>query len=196
MRDITFSIRYPRRLIHKQRRRLTYSHYLNLHSYGWNRIIKVIMFDSIVCLQQIWCFVEPKLHSITYWVALHYIGCIASDQHFIESNCICKRLLISIIYIEYEKYTDEAKVLADKAEVILGTITGADPSVYSSYYRVLCIYYKVILSRYRIHNRIYIIHYYIYILPSVWWSCREYSLLILLHYFSSSPFSSSPTSSG
>jgi len=38
---------------------------------------------------------------------------------------------------------DEAKVLADKASELLESITGADTSVYSSYYRVLCIYYKV-----------------------------------------------------
>eukprot|EP00027_Filamoeba_sp_ATCC50430_P007020 CAMPEP_0168558914 /NCGR_PEP_ID=MMETSP0413-20121227/10234_1 /TAXON_ID=136452 /ORGANISM="Filamoeba nolandi, Strain NC-AS-23-1" /LENGTH=387 /DNA_ID=CAMNT_0008590087 /DNA_START=79 /DNA_END=1239 /DNA_ORIENTATION=+ len=37
---------------------------------------------------------------------------------------------------------DESKELAEKANTALGTITGADPLVYSSYYRVLAMYHK------------------------------------------------------
>jgi hypothetical protein len=41
------------------------------------------------------------------------------------------------------KQVEESKVVADKVGASLEKITGADPSVYSSYYRYLAEYYKV-----------------------------------------------------
>jgi len=38
---------------------------------------------------------------------------------------------------------DESKQLLDQSQTILDTITGADPGVYSSFYRTLAMYYKI-----------------------------------------------------
>jgi len=38
---------------------------------------------------------------------------------------------------------EDSKVVADKVAIVLEKITGADPSVYSSYYRYLSLYYKL-----------------------------------------------------
>jgi len=61
-----------------------------------------------------------------------------------EKEAYCLALSeVALLQLTKLNLADESKVIADKVGAILEKITGADPVVYSSYYRYLSLYYKL-----------------------------------------------------